>query len=65
MDIKTYLEKNNIRQKEFAEKLNITEGMLSYILHGKRRINPRLALDIERETNGLVKADSLIFGEYR
>lgn len=65
MNIKTYLEKNGIRQKEFAAKLNITEGMLSYILNGKRRINPRLALDIEKETDGLIKADSLIFSEYR
>ena len=65
MDIKTYLEKNDIRQKEFAAKLNITEGMLSYILNGKRRINPRLALDIEKETHGLIKADRLIFSQYK
>lgn len=65
MDLKTYLTKHNVRQKEFAEKLNITEGMMSYILNGQRKIKPQLALDIEKETKGLIKADSLIFDEYR
>ena len=65
MDLKTYLTKHDIRQKEFAEELNITEGMMSYILNGQRKISPQLALDIEFVTKGLVKADSLIFDRYR
>ena len=65
MNLKTYLVKHNVRQKEFAEKLDITEGMMSYILNGQRKISPQLALDIEKETKGLIKADSLIFDEYR
>jgi|GEM_PF-1877920 len=65
MDIKAYLKENNIRQKEFAKKLNITEGMMSYILNKKRKINPQLAMDIEEETHGSVEANSLIFDKYR
>jgi len=56
--LKQYLKRERINQKDFAARLNISERHLSFILNGKSGVSLELALEIERETSGNVKAVS-------
>ena len=47
---------HNMEFREFAEIIDCTPTYLSRIIHGHARISRRLARDIERATNGDVKA---------
>ncbi len=52
MDMKTYLETTT--QAEFAERLGVSQGLVSQWLLGRTRITAERCRDIERVTNGAV-----------
>ena len=65
MDLKTYLETAKKTQAEFAEDLDVTQGLVSQWLRGVTRITAERCRDIERVTNGRVTVHDLrpdIFG---
>jgi transcriptional regulator with XRE-family HTH domain len=49
--LKEYLDNNNIKHREFAKLIGISESMLSYILDNKRRPSEKVAKRIEKITN--------------
>jgi DNA-binding transcriptional regulator YdaS (Cro superfamily) len=53
------LQGSKIKQVELAKKLNITPAHLNSVFRGRLRPSILLALAIERETGGLIKAVSL------
>ena len=57
MNIKTYLEKNT--QKSLADKLGVTQGLISQWMLGTTPIPPAQCIKIERVTNGLVTRQEL------
>ena len=62
MTLKEYLEKNRIKQADFAEITGLKQAMISLYINGQRRPSPETALKIEKATGGEVKAVDLIFG---
>lgn len=54
MELRDYLHFKRITILDFAKKVDIHRGTLSLILNGKQRAGKRLAVDIERVTNGEV-----------
>lgn len=60
MDLREYLFYNRITIKKFSETVECTRTHLSEIIHGRRSASRRLAKDIEKATDGQVKAKDLI-----
>lgn len=60
MDLRDYLHFQRISVTEFAQMLGCSRTHLSEIIHGKRIPGKWLAKDIERATNGEVKAEELL-----
>ena len=60
MNIKTYLKKHKIKQRDFAKQIDVTEGFLSNIIKGRRSMPALRAILIERVTNGEITIDELI-----
>ena len=46
-----------------AEVLQISESYLSLILNNKRGVSPKIALQIEKNTEGAVKKEELVWPE--
>lgn len=66
MDIRTYLEKNEISQKQFGKKLSVTQGAVWQWLSGETRVTAERALEIEKVTSGEVTRHDLrpdVFGK--
>lgn len=63
MNLKEYLFLNRITVNDFAEKINCNRSYFSRLLNGHVKPGKRLAKDIEKETNGEVKAEDLLKGE--
>ena len=63
MNLKKFLNKNNLTQREFSEILNIHYMHLNMILKKKRRPSPELALKIEKATSGEVTVMELLYPE--
>jgi len=65
MNLKTYLKRSKKSQTEFADKLGVTQGLVSQWLKGVTAITPERAIDIEDATEGQVTRYDLrpdIFG---
>lgn len=59
MDIRTYLSTAQITQKEFAQSLGVSQGLVWQLMNGRCRITAERARDIERVTGGKVAAHEL------
>ena len=60
MNLKKYLEKNKITQKEFANLLKRHHIHINKIVCGRSRPSVKLALEIQTLTQGKVKACELL-----
>lgn len=60
MDLRTYLFKNRITQKAFAEILDYSHHHIHNYLHKRLRVSPKLARKIEKVTNGEVTAKEVL-----
>jgi transcriptional regulator with XRE-family HTH domain len=56
MELREYLFRYNITQKEFAEKVGCARAYITLVAGGIHIPGKRLAQDIEKVTAGLVKA---------
>ena len=56
--LSTYLKDNAISQRAFAAKIGIHHSVLSRFIANKARPSLTTALRIQRETGGVVSADS-------
>ncbi len=64
--IRTYLKNNNLTQQAFAELVGTTQGSVSSWVLGRVRICAETARQIERRTNGAIRAAELrpdVFGQ--
>lgn len=59
MRLNEYISSNNIKGKDFAETLEISQAYLSQLCSGARQPSKYLAMVIEAKTGGLVTAKSL------
>ena len=60
----TFLKRSEITQMEFAERIGISAQQFSDIIKKRKKMNPKLAFQIEKETKGQIKKEYLIFHEY-
>jgi hypothetical protein len=58
MDLRTYIEKNEINVPLFADELGVTADYLYKILRGERRGSLDLAFKVQEKTRGVVPAES-------
>lgn len=63
MRLREYLKKYTIVQRVMADKLGITITHLRMLLNGKASPSKKLAIKIEKVTNGEVSKESAIFFE--
>lgn len=64
MNLKTYLEKNDITRKEFAGRINISDQVIIMLCTGRRKTcSKRTAAAIEKATYGQVTGPEVIFGD--
>lgn len=59
-DLNAFLAKYAIRQRDFADRLNVDQATVSRLARRVMRPSLELAVSIERETNGEVPAASWI-----
>ena len=61
--VKEYREKNNIDQKDFAEKIEVTQPYLSHLENGKieasERVQKRIMKILENETQEIVETSEV------
>lgn len=48
--IRSYLERHNISQQEFADKLGVSQSIVSQWIRGTTPVSPKMARLIEQET---------------
>lgn len=60
MDLREYLFRNRLSITDFAKKINYDRNYISKIMHSVRSPGQKLAKEIEKATNGEVKANDLI-----
>jgi len=58
--LKDYLYFNQIKYQDFAAKCNIGASMLTNIANGKTMPRTHTALSIEKATDGVISAESII-----
>lgn len=63
MELKIYLVRNKMSITDFSKKLRYSRDHLSRVINGTKRPSKKLAEDIEKATNGEVKAEDLLKGE--
>lgn len=63
MRLKLYLVKNRLTIKEFCEMIGYSRNQISGIANGTLKPSLRLAMVIEKATNGEVKVEDLMKGE--
>lgn len=61
MKLKRWLRENKISQRKFAFDLGIHWQHLNGIVNGTRKASSKLALEIEKATNGEVTLRDLLF----
>ena len=59
MTLAQYLQKHEITQKQFGDRLNVTAGLISQYISGTTRITAERALQIETATDGHVMRHEL------
>lgn len=58
--LKAYVLPFNEQQKEdFAQRCGTTFGYMKLVMYGVRKCNPDLAINIDRESHGVVRCDDL------
>lgn len=57
--IRSYLDKNNLTQQQFADLLGVSQGLVWQWLNGRTRITAEWAKDIEVKTKGGLKRQDL------
>ena len=61
--VKEYREKNNIDQKDFAEKIDVTQPYLSHLENGKieasERVQKRIMKILENETQEIIETSEV------
>jgi len=60
MHLREYLWNHKITIQKFAEKIKYSRHYISLIMRGDKIPSERLAEDIERATNGEVKAEEIL-----
>lgn len=60
MKLKLWLEKNNISQLVFADKLNVSTSTLSRYISGERKISLSMAIKIVKLTGGELSCQDLV-----
>ena len=60
MHLREYLWNHKITIQQFAEKIKYNRHYISQIMRGEKVPSQRLAEDIERATNGEVKAEDIL-----
>jgi transcriptional regulator with XRE-family HTH domain len=61
MNLKTYMEVNAITQRKMAERLDITISHLRMLMFCKSSPSRKLAIKIEKVTNGDITKEEAIF----
>lgn len=61
MKIKDYIKKHSIPQNAFAKSVGCSPAHISFILQGRRRPSPGLALRIERATKKAVTRMEMLY----
>ncbi len=61
MKLKQFFEQSKMPRKEFIEKADISESMLSYLISGERHASPKVAERIEQITNGMVTRLEILY----
>ena len=59
MDLATYMQSHGISQSDMADRLGVSQGMVSHWLRGRKNITAEKARDIEIATNGAVRRHEL------
>lgn len=59
-DLREHLYQKRMTITEFADKIHASRAYISHIINGNKKPGRRLAKDIERGTDGLVTAESLM-----
>jgi plasmid maintenance system antidote protein VapI len=60
IELSQYLERHQLSSAAFAAKIGVAASTIFRILNGERECGVKLALRIERGTEGQVKASSLL-----
>jgi DNA-binding XRE family transcriptional regulator len=60
MQVKNYIEKYNISQTDFANKIGISKTHVNLIIKGKRIPSVNLAKKIELLTKGKIRASEIL-----
>lgn len=63
MKLKTFLEMSGIPQTDFAQLINVSPAMVSYMAGGKKDPGLRLAMKIQRATKGKVRPEDFLNGD--
>jgi len=66
MKLADYLKKQKLSQKQFADLIPCSQGLVSHWIVGRVPVSPTMARDIERATGGKVTRQELrpdIFGK--
>ena len=61
MKLSDYLKWTELRQQELAVIAGCTQGVISHLVRGRRTPSPRLALKIEKATDGHVTRMELLY----
>jgi DNA-binding transcriptional regulator YdaS (Cro superfamily) len=59
MDLATYLKTHGVSQSDLADRVGVSQGMVSHWLGGRKGITAERARDIEIATNGVVQRHEL------
>jgi DNA-binding XRE family transcriptional regulator len=60
MNLKEFLEKHNIKQKDFAEQVGVCRNSIVNYIRGNRRPTAWICRRIERATQNRVRTDDLM-----
>lgn len=61
MNIQEYLDWKDMKWKELADKLGVSEAYMSRLRHGKINWSPEMALRIEKITDKHVSKETLVW----
>jgi DNA-binding transcriptional regulator YdaS (Cro superfamily) len=65
MDIRAYLDKHNLSQKQFADLIGVSQGAVWQWLHGLSKVSPKHFEIIEKRTHGEVTREDIRRDLYR
>lgn len=58
--LRKYLKSNKLKQNEFAESIGATTSTISRVLNGEHLPDLKLAVTIQRKTNGFVRCEDWV-----